>query len=102
MTGTVIFLEVSVTPIKEDARRHGDEYGLSQRVVRIVLTIGTLTAVPLGLGSNHGEGRHVCKCTVISQYGDTLNNSRGPSHLVRLMEREYKLDVLDHLQDTFP
>ncbi|GFU88754.1 hypothetical protein TNCV_4444311 [Trichonephila clavipes] len=42
----------------------------------------TLTAVPLGLGSNPGEDMDVCKCTVPSRHGGTLNSRRAASPLI--------------------
>ncbi|GFV67976.1 uncharacterized protein TNCV_1872581 [Trichonephila clavipes] len=38
------------------------------------------------MGSNLGEGMDVCKCIVPSRHGDTLNNRRAASPLVRLVE----------------
>ncbi|GFV97846.1 uncharacterized protein TNCV_2021611 [Trichonephila clavipes] len=50
--------------------------------------LATLTAVPLGLGSNPGEDMDVCKCIVPSRHGGTLNSRRAVSPLVRLVEGE--------------
>ncbi|GFU17706.1 uncharacterized protein TNCV_1744711 [Trichonephila clavipes] len=44
--------------------------------------LATLTAVPLGQGSNPGEDMDVCKCRVPSHPGDTLNSRRAASSLV--------------------
>ncbi|GFX05801.1 hypothetical protein TNCV_5089911 [Trichonephila clavipes] len=48
--------------------------------------LATLTAEPLGLGSNPGEEMDVCKCIVPSRHGGTLNSRRVTSPLVRLVE----------------
>ncbi|GFV80663.1 piggyBac transposable element-derived protein 4 [Trichonephila clavipes] len=50
--------------------------------------LATLTAVPLGLGSNPGEDTDVCKCIVPSRRGGSLNSCRAASPLVRLVEGE--------------
>ncbi|GFU86548.1 uncharacterized protein TNCV_4479841 [Trichonephila clavipes] len=41
--------------------------------------LATLTAVPLGLGSNPGEDMDVCKRIVLSRHGGTLNSRRASS-----------------------
>ncbi|GFU29371.1 hypothetical protein TNCV_1239781 [Trichonephila clavipes] len=41
--------------------------------------------MPLGLGSNPGEGMDTCKCIVPSRHGGTLNSGRAASPLVRLV-----------------
>ncbi|GFV78964.1 uncharacterized protein TNCV_4347231 [Trichonephila clavipes] len=53
----------------------------------------TMTAVPLGLGSNTIEDMDVCKCIVPSRHGGTLNSSRAASPLVRLVEGEERWDA---------
>ncbi|GFW93870.1 RNase H domain-containing protein [Trichonephila clavipes] len=45
--------------------------------------LATLTAVPLGLGSNPGEDMDVYKCIVPSPHGGALNSRRAASPLVR-------------------
>ncbi|GFU46660.1 hypothetical protein TNCV_1546681 [Trichonephila clavipes] len=47
----------------------------------------TLTAAPKGLGSNPRD-IDVCKCIGPLRQGDSLNNSRAASPLVRLLEEE--------------
>ncbi|GFU62805.1 hypothetical protein TNCV_4278891 [Trichonephila clavipes] len=47
-----------------------------QSVAHPVEWLATLTAVPLGLGSNPEEDMDVCKCTVPSRHGGTLNSRR--------------------------
>ncbi|GFW21201.1 uncharacterized protein TNCV_1948251 [Trichonephila clavipes] len=55
----------------------------------------TLTAVPLGLGSNPGEDMGVCKCIVPARHGGTLNSRRAASPLVRLVEGEERWEATD-------
>ncbi|GFX39048.1 cullin-4A [Trichonephila clavipes] len=62
--------------------------------------LATLTAVPLGLGSNPGEGMDVCKCIVPSWHGSTLNSRRAASPLVRLMEEMW--EAPDYPQGVLP
>ncbi|GFU20163.1 uncharacterized protein TNCV_2557531 [Trichonephila clavipes] len=62
----------------------------------------TLTAVPLGLGSNLGEGMDVCKCVSPLRHEGTLNSHRVASSLVRLVEGGKRWEVPDHLQGVFP
>ncbi|GFV56301.1 uncharacterized protein TNCV_1312001 [Trichonephila clavipes] len=65
---------------------------------RVLVTwLATLTAVPLGLGSNPGEDMDVCKCIVPSRHGGTLNSRRATSPLVRLVE-----GAPDHPQGVLP
>ncbi|GFW96183.1 transposable element Tcb1 transposase [Trichonephila clavipes] len=45
----------------------------------------TKKGVELGLSSNPGEDMDVCKCTVSSRHGGTLNSRRAASPLVRLV-----------------
>ncbi|GFY05371.1 uncharacterized protein TNCV_2208161 [Trichonephila clavipes] len=56
----------------------------------------TLTAVPLGLGSNPGEDMDVCECIVPSRHRGTLNSRRAANHLVRLVEGEERWEAPDH------
>ncbi|GFX81494.1 uncharacterized protein TNCV_4509011 [Trichonephila clavipes] len=58
--------------------------------------LATLTAVPLGLGSNPGEDMDVCKCIVASRHGCTLNSRRAASPLVRLVEGKERWEASDH------
>ncbi|GFU52713.1 uncharacterized protein TNCV_2454261 [Trichonephila clavipes] len=44
----------------------------------------------------------VCKCTVPSRQGGTLNNRRAACPLFRLVEREEKWEDSGHLQDVLP
>ncbi|GFX81654.1 hypothetical protein TNCV_4644931 [Trichonephila clavipes] len=53
------------------------------------LWLATLTAEPLGLGSNFGKSMDVCKCIVPLWHRDTLNSRRAANPLVRLVEGEY-------------
>ncbi|GFW82381.1 uncharacterized protein TNCV_3818611 [Trichonephila clavipes] len=64
--------------------------------------LATLTAVPLGLGSNPGEDMDVCKCIVPSRHGGTLNSRRAASPLVRLVEGEERWEAPDHSQGVLP
>ncbi|GFS90781.1 hypothetical protein TNCV_1003711 [Trichonephila clavipes] len=61
--------------------------------------LATLTAVPLGLGSNPGEDMDVCKCIVPSRHGGTLNSRRAISLLVRLVE-EKESGIRTQAQDS--
>ncbi|GFU68695.1 hypothetical protein TNCV_309101 [Trichonephila clavipes] len=54
----------------------------------ILLWLATLTAMPLGLGSNPGEDMDVCKCILPLRHGCTLNNRRAARPLVWLVEEE--------------
>ncbi|GFV91054.1 uncharacterized protein TNCV_1249361 [Trichonephila clavipes] len=56
-----------------------------------VFLLTTLTAVPLGLGSNPGEDMDVCKCILPSRHG-----RRAARPLVRLMEGEDRWEAPDH------
>ncbi|GFY25557.1 hypothetical protein TNCV_2486771 [Trichonephila clavipes] len=47
-----------------------------------------LNAVPLGMGSNPGKDRDVCKYRMPSQHGGTLNSRRAASPLVTLVNGE--------------
>ncbi|GFX91338.1 uncharacterized protein TNCV_4144131 [Trichonephila clavipes] len=58
--------------------------------------LATLTAVPLGLGSNPGEDMDVCKCIVPSRHEGTLNSRRAASPLMRLVEWEERWKAPDH------
>ncbi|GFU03328.1 uncharacterized protein TNCV_3338451 [Trichonephila clavipes] len=60
--------------------------------------LATLIAVPLGLGSNPGEDMDICKCTVPSQHGCSLNSRRAANPLVRLVEGKERWKALDHPQ----
>ncbi|GFT00245.1 transposable element Tc1 transposase [Trichonephila clavipes] len=62
------------------------------------LWLATLTAVPLGLGSNPGEDIDVCKCIVPSRHGGTLNSRQAAHPLVRLVEGEERWEAPDHFQ----
>ncbi|GFX86248.1 uncharacterized protein TNCV_2561301 [Trichonephila clavipes] len=62
-------------------------------VARPVYWLATMTAVPLGLGSNPGEDMDVCKCITPSWHGDTLNSRRATSPLVRLVEGEERWEI---------
>ncbi|GFU52914.1 uncharacterized protein TNCV_1142211 [Trichonephila clavipes] len=64
--------------------------------------LAKLTAVPLGLGSNPGEDMVVCKCTVPSRHGGTLNSRRAASPLVRLVEGKERWEAPDHPQGVLP
>ncbi|GFX85005.1 uncharacterized protein TNCV_4998341 [Trichonephila clavipes] len=64
--------------------------------------LATLTAVPLGLGSNPKEDMDVCKCIVPSRHGVTLNSCRAASPLVRLVEGEESWEAPDHRQGVLP
>ncbi|GFW04326.1 uncharacterized protein TNCV_876991 [Trichonephila clavipes] len=61
-----------------------------------------LTAVPLGLGSNHGEDMDVCKYIVPSRHDCSFNKRRAASLLVRLVEGEERWEVPDHPQGVLP
>ncbi|GFX24284.1 uncharacterized protein TNCV_1366631 [Trichonephila clavipes] len=73
-----------------------------QEVIRSVLWLATLTAVPLGLGSNPGEDMDVCNCIVPSRHAGTLNSRRAASPLVRLVEGEERWEATDHPQGILP
>ncbi|GFY16793.1 uncharacterized protein TNCV_4337941 [Trichonephila clavipes] len=64
--------------------------------------LATLTAVPLGLGSNPEEDMDVCECIVPSGHGSTLNSRRAASPLVRLVEGEERWEAPDHPQGVLP
>ncbi|GFW18854.1 uncharacterized protein TNCV_5133071 [Trichonephila clavipes] len=55
-----------------------------------------LSAVPLGVFSNPGEGMDVCKCIVPLWHGGNLNSCRVACPLLRLVEegRDYLRSVL--------
>ncbi|GFT67208.1 uncharacterized protein TNCV_783581 [Trichonephila clavipes] len=55
-----------------------------------------------GLGSNPGEAMDVCKCIVPSRHGNTLNNRRAASPLVRLVARDERWETPDHSQRVLP
>ncbi|GFT41806.1 uncharacterized protein TNCV_1666691 [Trichonephila clavipes] len=59
-----------------------------QVVAHPVEWLATLTAGPLGLGSNPGEDMNGCKCIRPSQRGGTLNSRRAASFLMRWVEGE--------------
>ncbi|GFY24338.1 uncharacterized protein TNCV_1013871 [Trichonephila clavipes] len=63
-----------------------------------VFWLATLTAVPLGLGSNPGEDMDVCKCIVPLRHGATLNSRRAASPLVCLLEGVERWEAPDHSQ----
>ncbi|GFV67924.1 hypothetical protein TNCV_664861 [Trichonephila clavipes] len=52
--------------------------------------------LPLGLGSNPGEGMDVCECIVPSWHGGTRDSRRAANPLVMLMEGEDRWELLDH------
>ncbi|GFX24230.1 hypothetical protein TNCV_1366111 [Trichonephila clavipes] len=54
-------------------------------------TVVSDATVPLGLGSNPGEGMDVCKCIAPSRCASTLNSRRATSLLVKLMEGKEKV-----------
>ncbi|GFV62407.1 uncharacterized protein TNCV_4680191 [Trichonephila clavipes] len=58
--------------------------------------LATLTAVPLGLGSNPGEDMDICKCIVPVRHGGNLNSRRVASPLVRKVEGEEIWDASYH------
>ncbi|GFW99804.1 uncharacterized protein TNCV_3420331 [Trichonephila clavipes] len=64
--------------------------------------LATLTAVPLGLGSNPGEDMDVYNCIVPARHGGTLNSRRVASPLVRLVEGEERWEASDHPQSVLP
>ncbi|GFX55534.1 uncharacterized protein TNCV_268221 [Trichonephila clavipes] len=68
----------------------------------LAMGLATLTAVPLGLGSNPGEDMGVCKCIVPSRHGGTLNSRRATSSLVRLVEGEESWEAPDYSQGVLP
>ncbi|GFV70655.1 uncharacterized protein TNCV_3842341 [Trichonephila clavipes] len=74
--------------LQEFSGRLSDTFIHVALVAHPVYWLATLTAVPLGLGSNPGEDMDVCKCIVPSRHGGTLNSRRAASPLVRLVERE--------------
>ncbi|GFW72535.1 uncharacterized protein TNCV_3797631 [Trichonephila clavipes] len=55
-----------------------------------------------GLGSNPGEDMDVCKCTVPSRHGGTLNSRRAANLLVRLVEGEERWEASDHPPECSP
>ncbi|GFY15926.1 uncharacterized protein TNCV_1285711 [Trichonephila clavipes] len=61
----------------------------------------TLTAAPLGMSSNPGEGMDVCKCIVSLRHEITLNSCQAVSPLVRLVEGEERR-ASDHPQGVLP
>ncbi|GFW87753.1 putative DD41D transposase [Trichonephila clavipes] len=54
----------------------------------IMAWLATLTAVPLGLGSNPRDDMDVCNCIMPARHWGTLNSRRDASHLVRLVKGE--------------
>ncbi|GFU01340.1 cullin-4A [Trichonephila clavipes] len=69
---------------------------ISKRVAHPVQWLPTLTAVPLGLGSNPGEDMDICECIMPSWLGGILNSRRAASPLVRLGEERW--EAPDHPQ----
>ncbi|GFW47403.1 uncharacterized protein TNCV_4536931 [Trichonephila clavipes] len=65
-------------------------------------SLATLTAVPLGLGSNPGEDMVACKRIVSSRHGGTLNSRRAASLLVRWVEGKERWEAPDHPQGVLP
>ncbi|GFV95968.1 uncharacterized protein TNCV_2096371 [Trichonephila clavipes] len=61
-----------------------------------------LTAMPLGLGSNLGKDKDICKCIVPSRHGGTLNSRRAASPLVRFVAGKERWKAPNHLEDYFP
>ncbi|GFU65459.1 uncharacterized protein TNCV_633821 [Trichonephila clavipes] len=68
----------------------------------VVDWLATLTAVPLGLGSNPGEDMDVCKCIVPSRHGGNLNSRQATSLLVRLVEGKERWEAPDLPQGVLP
>ncbi|GFT41905.1 uncharacterized protein TNCV_1667551 [Trichonephila clavipes] len=62
-------------------------------VAHPVKWLTTLTAVPLGLGSNPGEDMDVCKCIMPSWQRVFVNSRRAASPLVRLVEGEERWEA---------
>ncbi|GFX96638.1 hypothetical protein TNCV_244251 [Trichonephila clavipes] len=62
--------------------------------------LATLTAVLLGLGSSPGEGMDVCKCILPSQHVGTIKSRRAANPLLKLVEREERLEAPDHPQGS--
>ncbi|GFU16469.1 hypothetical protein TNCV_836441 [Trichonephila clavipes] len=60
---------------------------LNGSIASSLLWLATLAAVPLGLGSNSGEGMGVCKCIMPLWHGSTLNSSRATNPLLRKGKR---------------
>ncbi|GFV73417.1 uncharacterized protein TNCV_3389331 [Trichonephila clavipes] len=54
----------------------------------------------VGMGSNLGEDRDVCKCIVLLRHGGTLNSRRAASPLVCLVEEKW--EASDHPQGFLP
>ncbi|GFY00692.1 uncharacterized protein TNCV_2140851 [Trichonephila clavipes] len=75
---------------------------MTEFVTHLVWWLATLTAVPLGLGSNSGEDMDVCKCIVPSRHEGTLNSRRATSPLMRLVEEEERSEAPDHHQGVLP
>ncbi|GFW37731.1 cullin-4A [Trichonephila clavipes] len=73
----------------------------TQSVAHPVQWLATLTAEPLGLGSNTAEDMDVCKCVMTSRHGGTLNSHPAASPLARLVEGK-KWDAPDHPQGVLP
>ncbi|GFV29251.1 hypothetical protein TNCV_4602831 [Trichonephila clavipes] len=59
--------------------------------------LATLTAVPLDLSTNPGDGMELCKCIVPSQDEGTLNSHQAASPLVRLLEGEKEWEAPDRV-----
>ncbi|GFW34758.1 uncharacterized protein TNCV_953861 [Trichonephila clavipes] len=75
---------------------------LQSSISGIIWDTLTLTAVPLGLGSNPGEDMDVSKCIVSSWHGVTLNSRRATNPFVRFVEGEERWKAPDHPQDVLP
>ncbi|GFY06964.1 hypothetical protein TNCV_4090661 [Trichonephila clavipes] len=71
-------------------------YSTTSTTTHPVPWLMTLSAVPLGQGSNPVEGRNVCKCIVPLSHGGTLNSRRPTNPIVRLVERKEKLGAPGH------
>ncbi|GFX29411.1 uncharacterized protein TNCV_3997871 [Trichonephila clavipes] len=93
--------DLSICDEEDDAMEQKGQYTYVTPVETLLFQgtfrwLATLTAVPLGLGSNPGEDTDVCKCIVPSQHGGTLNSRRAASPLVRLVEGEERREAPDH------
>ncbi|GFW48616.1 hypothetical protein TNCV_4241971 [Trichonephila clavipes] len=90
MEGVVKSLRCSAAkhPVRNDQYVIGHCHGAIGSHFEATDWLETLTAVSLGLGSNPGEGMHVCQCIVPSRHGGTLNSRRATSPLVWLVEGE--------------
>ncbi|GFV49662.1 hypothetical protein TNCV_1959701 [Trichonephila clavipes] len=71
----------------------------ASRPYGIVVSNTNNSAVGLEFESRTRHGC-VCKCTVPSRHGGTLNSRRAASALVRLVEGEERWEASDHPQDS--